>query len=163
MASTTQKKCIKSESAMTCPHCADKDEMIAWLKSELGIADDETQIAGIRSGLGVTRGEAHLLRAMYRAKGKAMSVAQMMEAFPASRGHEDRDYHLLNVLVCRIRKALGKGAVETVWKFGYRLTDEGVALVRGALGADGDDKRALPAPAPLAGETPARQGVGYAR
>lgn len=124
---------------MSCPHCAEKDDRIAWLESELGgrlAADlvDRIRSALIAGGRQSKRaGAAKLIAALYDARGRTMTRPQLSDALPSTLGHTERSDKIIDVWVCHARKSLGKDAIENVWGRGYRLTPIGMARVAAIL------------------------------
>lgn len=128
---------------MTCQHCDEMAERIAWLESELGLqreADDDNHlrrklhevIGPLRCGSG---GATRVMLALYAAKGRAVSRLALMEASPPLAGsrEDDRDSKIIDVWICHARKLLGRDGIENVRGFGFRLTDAGVLAVRAIL------------------------------
>lgn len=117
-----------------CPHCADKDERIAWLESELGLRRDTDGYAVLRAAMRQATTHswcaARFVYTLYCARGRAMTVEQIMDGMPPKQGGEDaRDSKIVAVWVCRARKALGHDAIENIWGKGYRLTPSGLSQV----------------------------------
>ena len=128
---------------MTCPHCAEKDERIAWLESELGLQRSANEMGMMREafpvrpmGASCTGLAFSVILALYHAKGTTLSVYQLMERIPPKSNHEDdRIPHGVAVWVYRARQILGdRDAIENVWGRGYRLSEEAMARVRAVLG-----------------------------
>lgn len=115
---------------MTCAHCAQLEEEVAFLRSELGQRYAATDVQIIADTFGLTPGVAHVLRQLYGANGHPVTPWQIAEGLP---GIEDRDPEISRVYICRIRKALGRDAVETVRTRGYRLAPASHALVKDTL------------------------------
>lgn len=121
---------------MTCPHCDELRERIAYLEGELGLQKEATHLAAIRAFThGVTiRGRmqtAEFILALYRANGRVISGPQLMEIIPPHQyGEDDRNHEIVKVWAHGARKILGRQAIQTVWGRGYRLTAEGLERVR---------------------------------
>lgn len=123
---------------MTCPHCEELEERVAWLESELGLRRSAERINRLKrliptyrqSGRGLA---AHLIEALYAANGKMLTKWQIMEALPSPTRNEERLLKLVDVVVCNARHGLGKDAIETVWGHGYRMTPKGLDAVRAIL------------------------------
>lgn len=110
------------------------EEEVAYLRREMGVAEHADLIWRLRSRFRISPGAIEMLLALYRAGGKTLNKSQLEFAVDAE-GARDRDYgNIVNVYVCRIRKALGDDAIGTHWGRGFRLTPEGIALVDAALG-----------------------------
>jgi DNA-binding response OmpR family regulator len=129
-----------SGGAHHCESCADKDERIAWLESELGLQRSDTSYDNLRAYLrGRARGDrrgtpcvSRLILALYRSGGRVMSTEQIMEAVPPLAGTmlEDlRDAAIVKVWVCYARRCLGREAIENAWGRGYRMSAAGLQLV----------------------------------
>lgn len=125
---------------MTCQHCAEKDERIAWLESELGTRTDFERIDAIRRALkrsGRNRGgnTARLIEALYAAKGRMLTRWQLMVAMPPEdHGEDERNPNMVSVYVAWARKGIGHDGIESVWGSGYRITEAGMARVAEILG-----------------------------
>lgn len=125
-----------------CQRCADLEERVAWLESELGLQSRADRLGRLRDALhkakGSTRcgsgGATRLLLALYAAKGKPVSRFGLMEASPPANGEEDeRDTKILDVWVCHARKLVGRDGIRNVYGFGFRLTETGMARVASIL------------------------------
>jgi DNA-binding response OmpR family regulator len=103
------------------------EEEVLFLRSELGIALEETSIQALISALGLTRSPVRLLLALHGHQGKVASTLSLMEA--CAHYQHDREMKIVSLWVCRLRKALGHDAIENAWGKGYRLTSEGIAKV----------------------------------
>ena len=110
-----------------CPHCEDKDAEIAYLKSELGLTQTSARIANYRKAFGITIQTARVLIAMVDTHGRLLTNDQIETAMERPNGGVDK---IVDVNICRLRKALGFDAFETVWGLGYRITPHGLAKVK---------------------------------
>lgn len=124
---------------MTCHHCQDLRDEIAFLKRQLGIQAQQDQISKLATRLRLPPAEAQLLSALYDAKGRVLSVYHLDEVMPAV-WSDDRDPKHVAIRVCRVRKKLGGESIKNVWGRGYCLTDLGRLLVEEAL----EHQRAAP-------------------
>lgn len=119
---------------MMCIRCDELEEEVAWLRSELGIQTELTVKSGLARSLGLSPGELSVVLALYRANGRVVPSSFIEETIPSTWGRAgDRCDRLVAVYVCRIRKALGAGVIETVCLMGYQLTSAGREIIRGAL------------------------------
>lgn len=123
-----------------CERCADLEEQVAYLRSELGFQADNEAYRKLRSYLVYRQsrvGRASAVRvvlALYGAKGRTLTRDQLLDAVPPRSGEEDeRQLKTIDVWVCFARRALGKAAIESVWGRGYRLTEAGMAAVAGIM------------------------------
>lgn len=115
-----------------CPHCAELEEQVAYLKRELALSLAEDKLARLRRATGLSPTEVAVLLTLYEARGRFCPVYMLDEAGPVSRS-EDRNLKHIDVRICRIRKKIGKDAIENSWGRGYRITDLGRLLVEEAL------------------------------
>lgn len=118
---------------MTCAHCEDLEEQVAYLESELGLRLAADELAGLRATFGLTPSEARAVLALHRAAGRTVTRAQVEEVMPSPTGKEERSRSLLSSTMFHIRRKLGPGIVETVWSAGFRITPAGQKLVASAL------------------------------
>lgn len=115
-----------------CARCAELEEEVAYLRSELGVQQDASLVDILKVRFGLVRGWAALLAALYRAKGRCVMRAQLEEAIP-NPNDRDRDDRIVSVYIALLRGALGKDAIATVWGSGYRLTESGLERVEAVL------------------------------
>lgn len=106
---------------MTCAHCEDLKEEIAYLKSELGLQVDSGQVAAIRDAFGLTEQKARILLVLYKARARTISIAQFHDALPCRYGKEERSEKLVQSSISQLRKIVGADAVDTLYGQGYRL------------------------------------------
>lgn len=104
----------------------------AYLRGELGLSISLTNLWRLRRALGLSGIEATILLTHHAARGRVMSKIAIHEAFDANR-EGDKAIKIVDVMVCRIRKALGPDVIETAWGHGYALTEHGLLLVGRAL------------------------------
>lgn len=117
---------------MICPHCETLREEVAYLKGELALALSDDKLARLRRVTGVTPAEAKILLTLYQARGRFCAAYILDEAAPAVSAI-DRNLKHVDVRICRIRKKIGKAAIENSWGNGYRITDLGRLVVEEAL------------------------------
>lgn len=118
-----------------CDRCAELEERVAWLESELGLRVDADEIYVLQRAFGLAPGEAHLVRALYAARGRTLTHLQILDAIPSPGGLEDRSFTNINTLICRVRKGLGRDAIITVWGRGYQISPIGAERIRSVLNA----------------------------
>jgi DNA-binding response OmpR family regulator len=115
---------------------AELKEEVAYLRSELGLADASLAQHHFRKALGLTPVEGKLLWAFYSARHHMLRKYNFDEVVPPAMGHE-RDYSdTFNVWVRKLRIKLGQDVILTVWGEGYRLSPRGVQLVQSVLAAN---------------------------
>jgi len=114
-----------------CARCAELEEEVAYLKSELGLTQDTSSVHALRGRFKIDPQQARLLLTLYEANGRTLTTVFLHEAI-SSREHTFGS-KLVHVRVMRLRKVLGKPAIETLYGLGYRLSAEGRALVCSAL------------------------------
>lgn len=78
---------------------------------------------------GVTWAQSKLLLRLYEAAGDLVPGDDLLE----TRSHPYSGPKTLTVQVCMARKRVGYGTIETQWGKGYRLSERGLAKVKGAL------------------------------
>jgi DNA-binding response OmpR family regulator len=99
---------------------------VAELKAAYEGDTDERVEAVFRSHFGFTRAEAWLLALLYRANGRTVSAELIVSEIPGFGGRvrDDRDPVAVKVRICRLRKVLGRSAIENDYGRGYRLSTE---------------------------------------
>jgi hypothetical protein len=120
-----------------CECCAEKDERIAWLESELGIQREGDGIQNLRVYMlaqPVPRAykvkSVNFVMALFQAKGRLLTRDQVLIAIPPANGGEDERWpKIVDVWACHARRCLGREMIENVWGKGYRLSPAGMALV----------------------------------
>jgi hypothetical protein len=122
-----------------CERCAELEERVAWLESELGIQGAAQRSRLLREALRDERGHrcrggASLLAALYDAQGRPLNRQQLLDSLPTLDGQVDRCAKVVDVYVCVIRKTLGQGIISTVFGHGYRITEAGSEMVAAILG-----------------------------
>lgn len=123
-----------SQAAATCPHCAELQNEIAYYKAELGLQVASAHLDRVRRALKVSPAETHILLALHAAKGRIVSLPQLLATMPPRYGDgEDRNWDNVKTHISRARKTLGPGVIKNVWGAGYRLTDAGLAIVDAAV------------------------------
>lgn len=111
---------------------ANLEDEVAYLRSELGLAQDATKIKALKVSLGLTETEALLLHALYATRQHYLSRAQVFDATrPSSR--RDCTLKIVDVYVSKLRRKIGSDIIKTLWGYGYCLTPQGVALVQASL------------------------------
>lgn len=123
-----------------CERCAELEEEISYLKSELGLQNSYDaerkirdavfarmkEIPGSRGATGVAR----LLSVLYAARGKPVVVWQVLERMGS---HSSECGKLVAVQVCHARKVFGKDVIGNIWARGYYLTPTGMETVRALM------------------------------
>ena len=90
-----------------------------------------TPFEAIRRAYPLSPACAWLVLCLYEANGAVVSYDDILEHISWS--PDDTGTEVVKVQVCHVRKALGFDAVVTVHGHGYRLTPEGITLVRSVL------------------------------
>jgi len=125
-----------------CDRCAELEEEVAYLRSELGLLADEDALLTLKRAMRVSPVVARLVYALYRSNGRLLTCAHLEDAIPSKTGRDDYiSQSFFGALVCLARRALGRDAIETAWGRGYRLSPAGMARVAAIL---------APAPIPQA-------------
>lgn len=105
---------------------------IAYLRGELGLSIEATEIHRVREALKLSPQEARLVLVLRKARGRVMTVAQVSDALPQIIT-EDRSCGAVKSVVRHIRDKLGDGLIGTATG-GYYLTAGGIDRVDSALG-----------------------------
>jgi DNA-binding response OmpR family regulator len=116
---------------MMCSRCAELEERVAWLEGELGLRTAAAARHALCRAFKITPGEAAMLATLHAAKGKFVSTWLLLDTTAPSR--DDRSPNSVSVRIYWLRAKLGKGAIETVYGAGYRLSEPGQALVAAVL------------------------------
>lgn len=126
---------------MSCQRCADleaklaeRDDELAYLRSELALRVDADHIEAVRRRFVVYPCVARMLIALYQARGRTVTPGQLDQAIP-EKIVDERGPFFIRALVFKARQALGPDAVECVRGQGYRLTSSGMALVGAVVDA----------------------------
>ncbi len=120
-----------------CARCEELEEEVAYLKGELGELTNTTREYETRKRLGLKPQECKLLAALYSARRSGFVAGgyllDIIEANGKKKTELNDPQRSLLVYIHRIRKQLGRDAIENVWGHGYRLTATGVAVYEAAL------------------------------
>ncbi len=116
---------------MSCAHCEELAEEVAYLKTELAFVVAKDFRVSLREKLGLETSEAAVVEALYAAKGRVVDHSTLMDALPTE--NDDRHHNIIKVYVCRIRSKIGRNAIRTVYSEGYGLTPEGLQTIAAVL------------------------------
>ena len=72
----------------------------------------------------LTRGEAALLTRLISAKPRAVDRYALEAAIPARDHAADRNVKIVDVLLCKLRKKLGRQVIETLPGIGWRINPQ---------------------------------------
>ena len=121
---------------MKSPDLMTRDELVDevhFLRGEIYAIQTRQRNVALHDAFGLTRGEARVILALYDAKGRALSIDQIIIAIY---GHEsDVSSNIISVHLCRVRKRVGASWTANHWGHGYSMTADGLAAVRAALEA----------------------------
>lgn len=105
----------------------DLREQVAYWKSEaLGNRDTDRR-AKLQVIYGITQSQAELLDAMYAKRGGLLSKVQAEEAVTGY--GDERCGNTVDVQICRLRKKVPEGWVQTVRAQGWCLTDQAIDII----------------------------------
>jgi DNA-binding response OmpR family regulator len=108
-------------------------EQVAYWRSEaMGNADISEQDA-IRQAFKIAPNQAWVAANLYRLRGRILARARIEDDMPLGHGHERLSGKVPEMMISRIRNALGFDVIETVRGHGYRMTNKGIALCDAAL------------------------------
>lgn len=121
----------------------DLEDELAWRRSEMGEGVLAREIEAVREVFGFTPQEARACLILYRAKERPVSRVAILEQLPARNRAEDTLGQMVQVIVCRIRRLMGKDAVITSGDghYRYRLSADARARVAAALCTIPDEAR----------------------
>lgn len=104
------------------------EEQVAYLKSELGLTKDASQLACLKENLRLTDKQAEILMALRASNGRVISPGFLLDNFTNA-----TDEKVIDIHVCRIRKTIGFNTIGTVRGKGFYITSEGKSRVDLAL------------------------------
>lgn len=114
-----------------CGRCEELEDEVTWLRERVGEQINEDLLGSLRVAFGVTGGEARLLATLFQAA-TFLSRDVLTESVKIDQA-ADVESRLVDVLVLRARKRLGRGAIETIRGAGYRLSSTGRQQIIDAL------------------------------
>lgn len=114
---------------------------VTWLSGELGEAETLTRIAALQRGLRLpsvscSPTDARLVLALYHAAPNFLSRDRLEALMSDWNGRDELTRKLLHVRVWRLRRLMGRAAIENSWGGGYRLTPAAAGLVGQLLGVE---------------------------
>jgi DNA-binding response OmpR family regulator len=113
---------------------AQLEAQVAWLRAELALDVDVDAVTRIRERLGLTHGQAVVLWALYRRRGRPLTRVQLSELDLGPCSRDERSPTYLRVYICRLRAQLGRGVIATVGRGeargGYVLSEGGRQLLK---------------------------------
>jgi DNA-binding response OmpR family regulator len=116
-----------------CRQCIELKRQIAELQMMVGSTDDRP-IWALRRAYKLTANEASVLLKLYRGKGSTVRENTLHNARLVERNvGKEQDWPVVKVLICKLRKKLGKSMILNDWGVGYALSPEGMRLVQEAL------------------------------
>jgi DNA-binding response OmpR family regulator len=109
------------------------EEENAYLRRELGLSIDATQVAAVCLRWPLSRQQARLLLALHAAGGRTLTKPQLLDATAQMIGQDDdRDLKHIDVVVYEIRRKIGAAMISTSWGAGYALSPLGAETLRSA-------------------------------
>jgi DNA-binding response OmpR family regulator len=112
---------------------AELEEEVFQLKQRLGLDLDEVRAARLRAR-GLSPHQTALVQVLYRRMGRRVDSDVFDQAVAPLRAVDGRDRKTLSVVICQVRKKLGRESVENQFGNGYGLTESGRATVAEWLG-----------------------------
>ncbi len=113
---------------MTCAHCAELEEELAFLRSELALQVDWSSVETIKRAFSLSPMQARLLLVLYASHGRVMSCFQIEEAMPKVHRQGDAAQYVKSQ-VSFIRKKLGHEFITTSWGMGFVLPPASRAIL----------------------------------
>jgi DNA-binding response OmpR family regulator len=112
----------------------DLEDQVAYWKDK-ALANASTALLGaISSSFRLTRAEAWVVGAMWRAKGRAVSCQHLQEGHPGDKYGDEREGNNVQVFITRIRKKLGADSIITHRGIGYALSPETMGRIDSVAG-----------------------------
>lgn len=94
---------------------------VAYLRELLTDCEPEAPEVALMVRYRLTPGEAAVLLKLAGAKGRVVDRLTIEAAVPARDHVADRNPKIVDVLICRLRKKIGPGVVQTVERMGWRI------------------------------------------
>ena len=98
-----------------------KDALISLLVMRIEADGGEVAEVELMVRHRLTRGEASVLLALLSARPRTIDRYNLEAAIPARDHARDRNVRIVDVLVCRLRKKIGREVIETVPGRGWRI------------------------------------------
>ena len=117
-----------------CERCEILEEENRQLRDQLGLQSKEAAREALRRAFELTANEAHICALLYQRFPASVRLDALTKTQPVIR-HEDNDPRTATVLVCRIRKKIGRDTIKNDWGHGYCLTEQGRKRLHEAFGA----------------------------
>lgn len=120
-----------------CERCAELEAQIQYLRGELGLIITAGEIGALRQTYGLSPNEAWLVLTLHKSASRPLSSYFLLENMPAVKVANglDRYAKVLNVMVCRIRAALGATSITTMYGQGYAAGPTLAAKIEAAMPA----------------------------
>jgi hypothetical protein len=114
--------------------CGELEEQVAYLKGQLGLQVGATEASKLRAGFDLTTKEVAVVLHLYETRARATTKEGVLNALYGA-SLDVPEIKIVDVFVCKARKKLPDGSIETIWGHGYRLTSIGVAAIEAVLGS----------------------------
>lgn len=108
-------------------------EEIVQLRTLLKLEPSRREMVRLQRRLRLSRYEAVVLSALYRAGGECLSLARLEMCLPPGADDRVRGLGVVRVHICRVKSKIGAEAIAYAYGGGYRLTAKGLVLCAGAL------------------------------
>jgi DNA-binding response OmpR family regulator len=120
----------------------DLEELTAYYEDVLGVTEDLDRLDRLRKHFGLQPQAAWLMSRLVAMNGRLMRREALIDNMPGNDRAHERGDKLIDVQMVRVRKALGRDAVETVHGVGWKLTPRGIERVQQALAERSDQEAA---------------------
>jgi DNA-binding response OmpR family regulator len=97
---------------------------VAMLRQRLAMAEPDSMEVQLMVEHRLTRGEAALLTRLISAKPRAVDRYTLEAAIPARDHAGDRNVKIVDVLLCKLRKKLGREVIQTLPGVGWRIAPD---------------------------------------
>lgn len=111
-------------------------ELAAFYEDLLGVNDNLERTDQLRQHFRLQPGPAWLLSRLAAADGRLFKKEALVDYLPSNDAVHERADKIIDVQMCKVRKAIGHDGIETVHGVGWRLTPLGRLRVRRALGVE---------------------------
>lgn len=120
---------------MTCDTCEYLKERIRFLEDQIGENAKEDAIKRVKERFKITHQTAWFIMALYNAKGRTLTRGWLADnRWTDQPGREYSSDKHVDVMIFKVRQALGKDTVKANWGRGHYMTPEGLQIVGEVLG-----------------------------
>lgn len=115
----------------------DLEDLVFFYEDVLGVHENVERQAALKKAFQLSPGPAWLLSRLVAADGRLFRRDALLDNLPTFDRAQERGEKLIDVYVCKLRRAIGPDAIETEWGIGWRLTPIGRLRCKRALDPEG--------------------------